>query len=43
MSDTLFKANQVVIKNEEKRVIDSNEGVSDRIRLLNEILEQSSM
>lgn len=43
MSDSLFKANQVVVKTDGKRVIDSNEGVSDRIRLLNEILEQSSV
>lgn len=43
MSDTLFKANQIVIKSEGKRVIDSNEGVSDRIRILSEILEQSQM
>lgn len=42
MSDSLFKANRIVVNNDEKRVIDSNEIVSERIRMLTEILESQA-
>ena len=41
MSDNLFKASSV-IKGSEKRVIDSNDIVSERIRFLSEILESQA-
>lgn len=39
MSKSLIKANHIVVKTDEKRVIDSNQMISDRIRVLTEILE----
>lgn len=39
MSDMLYKANSIVLKGEDKRVIDSNHIVSERLRMLSEILE----
>jgi len=42
LSDSLFKANRIVVNNDEKRVIDSNEIVSERIRMLTEILESQA-
>jgi len=42
LSDMLYKANSIVIKGDDKRVIDSNHIVSERIRMLSEILENQS-
>lgn len=44
MSKTLIKANYVNVEGKDKkRVIDSNQAVTDRLRVLNEILEASGM
>lgn len=43
MSDTVLKSNHIVVKDEGKRVIDSNHFISERIKMLTEILEQQSM
>ena len=42
MSKALIKSGNVVVKNEEKRVIDSNQMISERLKFLTEILENSS-
>lgn len=42
MSDSLLKANRIVVKKDNKRVIDSNQVVSERIRILSEILESQA-
>lgn len=39
MSNSLYKAGHIVYKRDEKRVIDSNQMISDRMRVLTEILE----
>lgn len=39
MSKSLIKANHIVVKADEKRVIDSNRIISERIKVLTEILE----
>lgn len=39
MSKTLIKSGNVVVKSEDARVIDSNEMISERLRILTEILE----
>lgn len=41
MSDTLIKANNITYGDKKKRVIDSNQAISDRLAFLNEIMNSS--